>query len=1484
MDHDDPGFAVRQLLGAQTWEATRDVVQRYRGLLTVEADAVLTTMVEDAQRRGDQELARYVDVHRRLLRRCAEVGIEVAFSELDEEAASVDGSAAQQLDRALQAFLEASTLQEVQQVLERHPELLSQAADQLLAAWLRRDEVQADDSLRHLLEENRALLQRIQAVGLDSAVAERTLNAIAGPENLVQQIQQLAGADYEQALRLLQEHPELLDEDTDHRLESWAAAEAAKGRHDVARLLHSCQQLLRRCREIGVTAALDEQTGSDKRIQRIVQEYAQVTSWAEARALFARHPELASHAAERYLARLVATARASTELQEIAEPLEQQLAAVRRVRELGIEQAFANLPPTLQEPPPALEQAFQEAEATEAAVSGEDRQGFELRIAAWDDALQHPDLPLAPARWRFGALNNLGRAYLQQFFAFGDLSDLEDAIQRFEAALAAASTSALRQATVANLSSALRERFRRSGDANDLDRALDLAAQTVADLQPGAPDRAHFLDTYGLALWSRLRHRHDPADLDQAIAAFSDGLDDPTAGDNPDLPHHLGVALEARWSRDGRRDDLEQAIELLERATAGGTGSGASQDALVDLAEARRNHAKLTTNRDELDGAIAFANRLVDEARPNSPRLAAALQVLGNCLVLRWDLARARADLYRAVQVLEHAVDLTPAHADDYPGRLNDLGGALSRRGEAFGDVDALTQAVELGKEALTRTPTGSSAEAGRLTNLGVDWWKRSRLTGDLEDLERAIQLYEQAAAVAGHLRAPERLGILHNLVLGLNDQYTRTGEVESLVRALRTLEQLGDDELTEAPDRANHLNTYASTLRLVYRHTGDLSYLDQAIERLEQAVAAAPTGSLVELVCTSSLSAAVYARFERTRTPADLDRAIDLAERVLAATPPDSADLPSRLNSLANCLADRYTVMSDLADLRRAVDAYRDSCHQGRTLISEAALAAAKNWSKWAMDRTSWDEVIEACRYGIEAANRLFEAQLARRHKEAWLREARDLPARLAYGLASTGDPAGAALALEQGRAQLLSDALERDRADLDRLRTAGHGRLVDRYREAADRVQALEGTDLLPGRPDQPVASADERRAARAELEAAIAEIRAVAGYERFLAQPVFADINEISKREPLVYLAAAEAGGLALIVGVAGHGEASIVWLPELTSDGLRTRLVEYLDADEGRANDPGAWLAALDSITGWLWDAVMGPLLPAVAANGRAVLVPTGLLGLVPLHAAWSPDSSRPSGRRYALDGVRLTYAPNARALQAADRRAGEIHADSALGVDDPRPVTAGPLPNAGYEVRQVLAAFPDACHLAGTQATRRAVLDALDDYQVLHFACHGAADLAVPLDSSLLLSGDEKLTLRDLMRQRLPAARLAVLSACETGLAGAALPDEVVSLPAGLLQAGVAAAVGSLWSVADASTALLMSRFYQLWRGDGLDPAEALRQAQGWVRDATNEEKLARFPLVLAGQAPSGDAARAFWSSARTHTHPHYWAAFAYVGV
>jgi CHAT domain-containing protein len=66
--------------------------------------------------------------------------------------------------------------------------------------------------------------------------------------------------------------------------------------------------------------------------------------------------------------------------------------------------------------------------------------------------------------------------------------------------------------------------------------------------------------------------------------------------------------------------------------------------------------------------------------------------------------------------------------------------------------------------------------------------------------------------------------------------------------------------------------------------------------------------------------------------------------------------------------------------------------------------------------------------------------------------------------------------------------------------------------------------------------------------------------------------------------------------------------------------------------------------------------------------------------------------------------------------------------------------------------------------------------------------------------------------------------------------------------------------------------MLLTRFYELWRKDGLEPAIALNQAQRWMAQTTDGEKAKYFSLFTA--KPDD----------RTYAHPFHWAAFNYLGI
>ncbi|MBW4673200.1 MAG: CHAT domain-containing protein [Desmonostoc geniculatum HA4340-LM1] len=127
---------------------------------------------------------------------------------------------------------------------------------------------------------------------------------------------------------------------------------------------------------------------------------------------------------------------------------------------------------------------------------------------------------------------------------------------------------------------------------------------------------------------------------------------------------------------------------------------------------------------------------------------------------------------------------------------------------------------------------------------------------------------------------------------------------------------------------------------------------------------------------------------------------------------------------------------------------------------------------------------------------------------------------------------------------------------------------------------------------------------------------------------------------------------------------------------------------------------------------------------------------------------------------------------------------------------------------------------------------------LSQYKMLHFATHGFLDSTEPELSGIVLSLIDKqgksqrgfLRLTDIFNLNFPA-ELVVLSACETGLGKEVKGEGLVGLTRGLMYAGAARVVVSLWNVDDEATSLLMSQFYTQMLQQGKTPAAALRAAQ-----------------------------------------------------
>ncbi|MER7585251.1 CHAT domain-containing protein [Kitasatospora sp. NPDC097691] len=369
-----------------------------------------------------------------------------------------------------------------------------------------------------------------------------------------------------------------------------------------------------------------------------------------------------------------------------------------------------------------------------------------------------------------------------------------------------------------------------------------------------------------------------------------------------------------------------------------------------------------------------------------------------------------------------------------------------------------------------------------------------------------------------------------------------------------------------------------------------------------------------------------------------------------------------------------------------------------------------------------------------------------------------------------------------------------------------------------------------------------------------------RADGSAEGLLEPPDPAEIGEALRRlgvDALAYLVPASPDGGGAAVVVTDDGRVRSLPLPRLREDAGPVR--EYRPdvgaaRDLGPATGPGEapppLRRQLDRLCSWAWYAAVRPLLTALApfvGEGRAprlMLVPMGALGTVPWHAAYEPGSA--GRRRYAVEEAEISYAASARLLCDVSRRPHLPYSEAALIVGNP----TGDLHYAGEEADALHRSFYPRGGYLGRRSTGapdgsgtpQEVLEWLRDGRsagaVLHLACHGTVAAHDRHSSFLSLSGGELAA--EVLTETMAAdgaARpgLVVLAACRSHVSGRG-HNEAYSLATAFLVAGARSVVGSLWTVPDDATSVLMFMTHHFLRRERRTPGQALRSAQLWMLD------------------------------------------------
>ena len=1026
-----------------------------------------------------------------------------------------------------------------------------------------------------------------------------------------------------------------------------------------------------------------------------------------------------------------------------------------------------------------------------------------------------------------------GAVYRSIYVRTGDLDRLDEAVRDEEAALAVpglpVATAIDCRLRAANVRC---DRYRDTGDEADLDAALAHASAGVS-LGPAGLAASQILNTRALCNMMSYEHRGGDEFLRQAVSDWR-------------------AAIAAGRAQPG--GDLSIALNNL-------------GDCLI------RHVSGNSAGPERFDEAVSLLREAV-EVHVNPQELPRILNTLGLALRYRFESGAGMADLLEALSLQERAVALTPPGARFRSVRLDNLAGTLLAVGAARADAAAVERAVSLRGQACGLLGPGAHEREAMYSSLAATRVEAYYLTGSNHHLS-------EAEAIIARLRfdQPAQPGVAALVTSGLvlKELYEIRGEPALLAEAIsRYTEALG--MRADATVRSRILvNLTAAMIRqaahaLSLAEAGDA--VNSAISMLELELSA-PSSLAARSEVAEALSVAYWVRGTVLRRLPDIENAVRLAERALPERTEGTTRRRETALHLAMALQARYDLAGAAEDLASGTALFRTVA--ATVSAPRQALRAAIRWGGWAEQRGNLTEAAAAYRLGIAAMNHLVDTQLLRPYRETALRPAAGLVTRAAVVLARSEQLAEAVDVLEAGRTMLAQTALETARARLNTLADLGHPDLLERYISAAESASALEETpgasQARPGEPGgRPIPQFDE---ARRQLEAVVAQIRGVSGFEDFPRPPVPSAAEAARLSAPCVYLVPGLSQGAAIRAG----GGLPAVWrpLPEATEAAVLEKCGTWRAGTGGSGATAGAVpgperpgqaarAAELLRLTGWLWDAAMSETAALLEAGSEVILVPCGGFADLPLHAAWRPAGDAVDGRRYAVEDFTIRYAPSMRAALTTEARGAAMAGSSLLTVVDES------LPHAPGEVAGVRSFFPAgagpafSCH----QAEHDQLMSALGDVSVVHFACHGAADREQARSSAIFACRDRPLTLADILGQHLTGTRLVALSACESALSDRKLPDEMINLPAGLIQAGVAGVIGSLWRVDDATTATLMQRFYWLWRTREMPPALALRSAQAWMRDpARPADSGPVLPELPAGVLAS---------------HPWYWAPFLFVGA
>ncbi len=290
---------------------------------------------------------------------------------------------------------------------------------------------------------------------------------------------------------------------------------------------------------------------------------------------------------------------------------------------------------------------------------------------------------------------------------------------------------------------------------------------------------------------------------------------------------------------------------------------------------------------------------------------------------------------------------------------------------------------------------------------------------------------------------------------------------------------------------------------------------------------------------------------------------------------------------------------------------------------------------------------------------------------------------------------------------------------------------------------------------------------------------------------------------------------------------------------------------------------------------LYEKLIKPV--AKKLSGKSlVIIPHDKLSYIPFDALLSqmPDTTSMNFRtlNYLVRDYAISYSYSATLLYDYFKHKKKsarntiifspqyIANESRTEIEGTKPFFFSPLPGAKEEVKAV-SRFVHADSYVDQFAQERKFKEKATEYDILHLAMHTMINDSLPMFSKLIFSIPDKnstddgyLNTYEIYNMKLNA-RLAVLSACETGTGKLQKGEGVMSMARGFIFAGCPSIVMTLWQIEDKSGVQIMEDFYN-YLSKGKRKDIALRMAK--LKHLENSDPLTAHPHFWLGYVCIGD--------------------------